>query len=152
MSFTCGKCGLDMSAEEAVAHPVDCHKNTPKIMTEKLKALRERAQLADRLVCDLASGKKKWNMCVPPQSDDTDMILITPVREDIPTLLAMVEAAKEALEFYAAGGSLNASTHECGDIYIWEGGGTDRAGTQARSALDRLSSLASSCDEGTGGA
>lgn len=64
----------------------------------KLKEMRERCEAADRLVCDLASGKKKWNMCVPPQKDDTDMVLIEPVRTDMPALLSALEVCLEALE------------------------------------------------------
>lgn len=67
---------------------------------QKLEAMRQRCEAADRLVCDLASGKKKWNMCVPPQKDDTDMVLIEPVRSDNPKLIEVVEVCLAALEKY----------------------------------------------------
>lgn len=66
-------------------------------ISDKLKELRELAERADRLVCDLASGKKKWNMCVPPQSDDTDMVLIELPRTAVPALCSALERAVEAL-------------------------------------------------------
>lgn len=46
---------------------------------------------ADTLICSLASGVKKWTMSIPVQKDDTDMVLIEPVRTDIPALLAYIE-------------------------------------------------------------
>lgn len=67
-----------------------------------------------------------------------DAAFIATARNTYPALLDALSEAVEALEFYAAGGSLNASTHDCGAIYIWEGGGTDRPGAQARAALESI--------------
>lgn len=32
-------------------------------------------------VCDLAAGRKKWNMCIPPEPGDSDMLLCTALDE-----------------------------------------------------------------------
>ena len=69
---------------------------------------------------------------------EANAAFIATARNTYPALLDALSEAVEALEFYAAGGSLNASTHDCGAIYIWEGGGTDRPGAQARAALESI--------------
>lgn len=63
----------------------------------KLDEMRKRCKAADRLVCDLASGKKKWNMCIPAQEDDTDFVLVNPLRE-MPLLISALEVCLGALE------------------------------------------------------
>ena len=64
---------------------------------QKLDEMRQRCEAADRLVCDLASGKKKWNMCIPAQEDDTDFVLVNPLRE-MPLLISALEVCMGALE------------------------------------------------------
>lgn len=61
-----------------------------------LAGIRERAELAHREICDLASGKRKWRMCVPVQKDDSDMTLQAPL-DDIPKLIKAVEILSTAL-------------------------------------------------------
>jgi hypothetical protein len=68
-------------------------------IAERLREIKDLAERADRLVCDLASGRKKWNMCVPPQDDDTDMVLIELPRTTVPALVSALERAVEALEW-----------------------------------------------------
>jgi hypothetical protein len=69
-------------------------------MNPRLEEIEARANAVDRLACDLASGKKKWQMCVPPQSDDSDMMIVNLARTDVPYLLALarsLEAEVKAL-------------------------------------------------------
>lgn len=63
-----------------------------------LKRVEERSKKADRIVCDIAAGTHRWQMCVPPQPDDSDMVLIGSVREDIGLLAKLVKIQGEALE------------------------------------------------------
>jgi chromosome segregation ATPase len=43
--------------------------------------LLKRADAAMERVGDLASGKRKWRMCVPVQADDDDVLLTTTIRD-----------------------------------------------------------------------
>lgn len=63
---------------------------------ERLKEIEERLKNAHREICDLASGKRKWEMCIPPQPTDSDMILQAPL-DDLAKLIEMVRVAMEAL-------------------------------------------------------
>ena len=36
---------------------------------------KEARDKAHREICDLAQGKRKWEMCIPPQKTDSDMVL-----------------------------------------------------------------------------
>ena len=62
---------------------------------------------AHRLICDIASGKHRWQMCVPPQADDSDMVLQAPLdhldrlKPVLDALVECVEAMKLSLEFHA---------------------------------------------------
>lgn len=66
--------------------------NLPTLLS-KAKELGEKA---DRHVCDLASGKARWNMSIPPQDDDSDILLSNAIRL-LPLLVRIVERQKEAL-------------------------------------------------------
>ena len=59
-------------------------------LPEYLKQVSEREAKAHREICDLASRKKEWRMCVPPQKDDSDMTLQAPL-DDVPTLLKIID-------------------------------------------------------------
>lgn len=69
-------------------------------LNERLKEIEERRDKAHREICDLASGKRKWEMCIPPQATDSDMTLQAPL-DDLALLLAVVKELRAALEFYA---------------------------------------------------
>lgn len=43
--------------------------------------LLKRVNTAMERVGDLASGKRKWRMCVPVQADDDDVLLTTTIRD-----------------------------------------------------------------------
>lgn len=68
---------------------------------QKLEALlgpiRERADKAHREICDVASGKRQWEMCVPVQPTDSDMTLQASL-DDLARLAKIVEAAGELAE------------------------------------------------------
>lgn len=68
---------------------------------DAIREIRERAEKADDHICDLASGKARWQMCVPPQDDDSDMLLSHISRTDIPRLCEVIEIMTKALEFYS---------------------------------------------------
>ena len=59
-----------------------------------IEKVREEARLAHREICDLASGKRKWEMCVPPQKTDSDMTLQAPL-DSIDRLTAALEKAMD---------------------------------------------------------
>lgn len=59
-------------------------------MTKELKEIRERLEKAHQEICGLANGKRKWTMCVPPEPDDSDMVLQAPL-DDIAHLLKLTE-------------------------------------------------------------
>lgn len=109
--------------------------------TDKYRKLAEDAEAlakaVDRHACDLTSGKAKWTMCIPPQSDDSDMLFVTLSRTTVPDLAAALIRALDALEeckrqrdSYWATNELSEST----DIYkddtelanILKGGGDAR--------------------------
>ncbi len=55
---------------------------------------------ADRLVCDLASGKRKWEMCIPVRDTDSDIVLSKAIRSILPlsrACLVLAEALDDAL-------------------------------------------------------
>lgn len=76
-------------------------------MSTRLEQIAQRVKAAHREICDLASGKRRWTMCVPVQQDDSDMILQAPL-DDLSYLLKLVaslesevEFLREAAKFYA---------------------------------------------------
>ena len=66
-------------------------------LNERLKEIEERRDKAHREICDLASGKRKWEMCIPPQATDSDMTLQAPL-DDLALLLAVVKELRAALD------------------------------------------------------
>lgn len=56
-----------------------------------LNDYRERLGKGLRHAKDLASGRKKWTMCVPVQDDDSDMLLVDAMRVG---LAAVTEAER----------------------------------------------------------
>lgn len=57
-------------------------------------AILARKEAAFRMVCAVAQdGDRAWRMCVPPQPTDSD-VCITASLEDIPHLVAALEAAE----------------------------------------------------------
>lgn len=72
-------------------------------LTHYLSEVKERAEKARRHVHDLAAGKKKWNMCIPPQEEeDSDFVLSAPT-EDVERLVCICEAQAAALGKIANG-------------------------------------------------
>ena len=68
-------------------------------MSMNLPALAEikaRSEAAHRHICDLSAGKKKWEMCLPVQTTDSDMTLQAPL-DDISRLISALELAIEQL-------------------------------------------------------
>ena len=63
----------------------------------KLREIETSIAKAHRHICDLASGKAKWTMCVPVQSDDSDAVLQAPL-DHLERLCAALRVADEALE------------------------------------------------------
>lgn len=76
--------------------------------SDLIKALRAQVAFdttkAHREICDLAAGKRRWEMCIPPQASDSDMTLqapldhlarLTPI---LSSLIAVVEANEKAYE------------------------------------------------------
>ncbi len=63
---------------------------------QHLNEIKGRVELAHRHICDLAAGKKKFGMSIPPQSDDSDMTLQAPL-DDISRLVKALEVAEEHL-------------------------------------------------------
>lgn len=100
--------------------------------TQKIKAklaeIEAEAKIADKLVCDLAAGTKKWQMCVTPQDDDTDMMLVKQVRETIPSLLATLSDLVGALEKVAA----DAAADELPEYQAIAQAALDRAGERLK--------------------
>ena len=65
------------------------------------KELREAREKAHRHICDLASGKKKWEMCIPVQPTDSDMTLQAPldlIEPIIDELDRLIEVEKVLVE------------------------------------------------------
>lgn len=65
----------------------------------EIKEIKIRLDRAHREICDLAQGKKKWNMTIPPEPTDSDMILQAPL-DDLTRLIQTYEATKEAGNIY----------------------------------------------------
>lgn len=71
---------------------------TNTLTPEQRAEMKERARKARHLVVKLAAkGDKAWQMCVPPQPDDSDMLL-TAVADDVDTLLATCTALEARAE------------------------------------------------------
>lgn len=81
--------------------------------SDLIKALRAQVAFdttkAHREICDLAAGKRRWEMCIPPQASDSDMTLqapldhlarLTPI---LSSLIAVVEANEKAYELISSG-------------------------------------------------
>lgn len=64
-----------------------------------LTEVKERSVEADRHVCEIAEhGDKRWRMSIPPQPDDSDMLLVELTRMDVPRLVAMVDKMRAAID------------------------------------------------------
>ncbi len=61
-----------------------------------IKAVRDRAERAHDEICGLASGKRKWTMCIPVQATDSDMTLQSSL-DDLDKLLRALEVAVNGL-------------------------------------------------------
>lgn len=65
---------------------------------ERAQKARDLSDKAHREICDLASGKRKWEMCVPVQTTDSDMVLQAPLDEMkflTETVISLAKALKE---------------------------------------------------------
>lgn len=59
--------------------------------------IKQRAKLAHNYICELAAGKHRWTMCIPPQKDDSDMALQAPL-DDVEHLISEIEKLKAELK------------------------------------------------------
>lgn len=67
------------------------------MLTEaELKTIPERVAKARAEVIALANGSRRWRMCVPVQSDDSDTVLMAAI-DDAGALLENVNALRAAL-------------------------------------------------------
>lgn len=69
---------------------------TLKQLLEKAKELAGRA---DRHVCDLASGKVRWEMRIPAEKGDSDILLSDAIRL-VPMLVEICEKLQEEFHCY----------------------------------------------------
>lgn len=65
-------------------------------LSELLEKLKEKSDKAHREICDLASGKRRWEMSIPVRETDSDMVLQAPL-DLITTLIEIVKEQDEAL-------------------------------------------------------
>ncbi len=83
----------------------------------RLAEIEARAAKACKHISELAAeGDRKWRMCVPPQADDSDMLL-TRVTEDARELCAEVHRLTAAL---AAAEAREARLREGLEIYAYD--------------------------------
>jgi hypothetical protein len=76
-----------------------------------LESIKARAQAADKAICAVAQNANHFRMSVPPQPDDTDMLVTGLAREDVPALIAYIEELEEGRDrlhqlVQAAGGMM----------------------------------------------
>jgi len=91
-------------------------------LQEYLKNVKQRAEAADKAICDVAANPNKFKMCVPPEKDDTDVLITDLANKDVPALLKMVDFLHERLS----------CLHKTGDEYTQN---------TARICLHQISSL-----------
>lgn len=63
----------------------------------------EAKQLAHREICDLASGKRRWEMSIPPRSTDSDVVLqnaLDVASNEIQRLERALERCREQRDYY----------------------------------------------------
>ncbi len=65
--------------------------------TTFIAAARARIDTAHKEICGLSSGKRKWEMCVPVNKADSDIVLQAPL-DDSKKILDALEIALGALE------------------------------------------------------
>lgn len=70
--------------------------------------LQNSCDIAHREITGLASGKRKWEMCIPAQETDSDIVLQEPLsvfqKQIIPVIMALVDRVEQlevALEHWA---------------------------------------------------
>lgn len=57
--------------------------------------IRRRAEKADKAICEVAAnGERAFHMSIPPHHNDTDVLITTVCREDVPALLSALETAE----------------------------------------------------------
>lgn len=61
---------------------------------EDLLNLKDQCEKAFTEACDIASGKRKWTMCVPARNDDSDLILAAPLTTIPKFIDELIEARK----------------------------------------------------------
>ena len=81
---------------------------------KKLDEIKQRSALAHKYICELAAGKHRWNMCIPPQPDDSDMALQAPI-DDIKFLLEKIKRLEKAVELMRSSAkiSIDYSAENC---------------------------------------
>jgi len=96
-------------------------------MTQPTAAERvlDKVAKAHRIICDLAAGKHRWQMCVPPQKDDSDMVLQAPL-DIIPQLLALAQRQNEAL-IKISRARFDNPNKEMGDLLLYKSAVSDDA-------------------------
>jgi hypothetical protein len=61
------------------------------VTADELKIIEERVKRAHREICDLAAGRRKWEMSIPVDAErDSDCVLQAPL-DDVPRLIAEVK-------------------------------------------------------------
>lgn len=60
-------------------------------LEEYLKKVQERGQLLSQYGCDVAADPKKFRMTIPPNENDTDILMVNVGDKDIPKLLRIIE-------------------------------------------------------------
>lgn len=78
-------------------------------LTQRLEEIREVSTKAHREICDLASGKRKWEMCIPPQSTDSDITLQAPLDAITKLITALEKAVEQRDRFLYVGDELDES-------------------------------------------
>lgn len=63
----------------------------PSQIADRKAKIREHAQKTDTAICDAAANARRFRMSIPPQPDDTDMLVTALCREDVPWLLEQLD-------------------------------------------------------------
>jgi hypothetical protein len=68
----------------------------------RLEKWKQEAELAHREICKLADGSRRWEMCVPVQDTDSDVVLQKPIdalNACLPLLLEAASFVKNVAEY-----------------------------------------------------
>jgi hypothetical protein len=68
-----------------------------KLTKEQIEEILERAKAGRKQIAKVASDPQKFRMTIPPQPYDTDMLIVGICRDDIPALVAHIEAQAQQI-------------------------------------------------------